>query len=490
LIGLGRLRTESIKTFDGPPVIISCRIEPRGLLQIQGDLQVAKGGQVAAVAGLSASGSLTVRKGGVVEIAGAPSRVEQDLANQGEIVVSGCNLDINRALQLEGELRLMNASCMCSNLAYAGTITLEGSWIQSRGPLDAQGSCYLNFASGSNSIEWANALAKPWPESAQVVISGWNEKNKIRAGQDERALSEAQLDRFAFTSVRGEDRNAKLIAGGWMVPVMDKPLGPPFAIVCQTEQQNVAFGGHIVLAANTLKPESATYQWLKDGAIIPGATDSVYHTRVATGAEGGFYTCVATAEGTTVESKPVLVTVEPRVDSQPVSVRLPGGTNLQLSVQVSGTAPMEYRWIHNGEIIQEAKGSRLSVTNLKPKDAGVYGVIVSNRAGVAKKQVARVELLPQFEEKPRDVSANQGEVITLTSKIIAPSSEGALKVRWYCNGSSYPAESIRTSNDGTTTTVISSFKFKGSSKPTTVSIYVSNPLGGASAAAVVSPKQP
>ena len=39
LIGLGRLRTESIKTSDGPLAIISCQLEPRGWLQIQGDLQ-------------------------------------------------------------------------------------------------------------------------------------------------------------------------------------------------------------------------------------------------------------------------------------------------------------------------------------------------------------------------------------------------------------------------------------------------------------------
>jgi hypothetical protein len=203
----------------------------------------ARGGQAAAAAGLSAAGSLTVRKGGVVEIAGAPSCVEQDLVNQGEIAVSGCNLDIKHTLQLEGELRLVNASSISSNLAYAGTIPLEESKIESRGPLDAQGSCYLNFTAGSNSCAWAGIADKPWPETAQVVVSGWNEKNKIRAGQGGTALSEAQLDRFAFTSVRGEDRNAKLIKGGWMVPVMNKPLSPPFGIICQPEQQNVVFGG-------------------------------------------------------------------------------------------------------------------------------------------------------------------------------------------------------------------------------------------------------
>lgn len=185
----------------------------------------------------------------------------------------------------------MNASSISSNLAYAGTIPLEESKIESRGPLDAQGSCYLNFTAGSNSCAWAGIADKPWPETAQVVVSGWNEKNKIRAGQGGTALSEAQLDRFAFTSVRGEDRNAKLIKGGWMVPVMNKPLSPPFGIICQPEQQNVALGGHIILAANTLKPEAVTYQWLKDVKVIPGATDSVYHTRVITGSEGGFSCC-------------------------------------------------------------------------------------------------------------------------------------------------------------------------------------------------------
>jgi hypothetical protein len=62
-----------------------------------------------------------------------------------------------------------------------------------------------------------------------------------------------------------------------------------------------------------------------------------------------------------------------------------------LLVGATGTAPLEYQWLRNGEEVAGATGPTLSLQPV-PASAGCYRVLVRNRAGTVISAAAEVTL--------------------------------------------------------------------------------------------------
>ena len=83
--------------------------------------------------------------------------------------------------------------------------------------------------------------------------------------------------------------------------------------------------------------------------------------------------------------------VAPAIDVQPpAAVMVTVGQSAQLSVTVSGTAPLSYQWQRNGVNVAGGNGAALTIANAQSADAGDFRVVVSNTAGSVTSAVSKL----------------------------------------------------------------------------------------------------
>ena len=70
----------------------------------------------------------------------------------------------------------------------------------------------------------------------------------------------------------------------------------------------------------------------------------------------------------------------PSITTQPVSISVLVGSNVDFTVAAMGGAPLSYQWKKDGANVIGANAATLSLTNLQSGDAGSYTVVVSNSA--------------------------------------------------------------------------------------------------------------
>lgn len=142
------------------------------------------------------------------------------------------------------------------------------------------------------------------------------------------------------------------------------------------------------------REQALSYQWRKDGASLPDATNNMLVIPDAQLPQAGAYDVVATyAQGSATSTVArLIVTVFAR---QPESQGVPLGSNALFSVQIGGLLPpVSFQWQYNGADVPQgdrlsgANTASLSIRSLQLSDAGAYRVVVSNAVGVATSVVA------------------------------------------------------------------------------------------------------
>lgn len=103
----------------------------------------------------------------------------------------------------------------------------------------------------------------------------------------------------------------------------------------------------------------------------------------------------STSEGTTGGVIPVpryTLAGQVKVVTHPRSQTVAIGTNVTLSAEATGDAPLKYRWLFNGAAVANATNSSLNLTNLVPGNSGSYSVVVTNYSGAVTSRVAIVRV--------------------------------------------------------------------------------------------------
>lgn len=100
----------------------------------------------------------------------------------------------------------------------------------------------------------------------------------------------------------------------------------------------------------------------------------------------------------------------PVISLHPASQFGVAGSNVLLSVSVTGTTPLFYQWQKNGQTVPDATNSTLNLTNLVRSAGGTFCVSVTNQVGSAASSNAIVRVLvPQrFAQAP--VTLGNGQV--------------------------------------------------------------------------------
>lgn len=84
----------------------------------------------------------------------------------------------------------------------------------------------------------------------------------------------------------------------------------------------------------------------------------------------------------------------PTVELQPVDQTVAAGAPASFSIIASGTQPIGYQWLKNGNSISGATAATLALTSVSAADAGEYSVRVTNAAGSAVSVPARLIVTP------------------------------------------------------------------------------------------------
>ncbi|HEX7630696.1 MAG TPA: immunoglobulin domain-containing protein, partial [Lacunisphaera sp.] len=131
-----------------------------------------------------------------------------------------------------------------------------------------------------------------------------------------------------------------------------------------------------------------TFQWLKDGGPIAGATSSSYSISPVREADAGDYSVLVTGAGGVTRSNNAHLTVLPptppafsySMSDIYAAVGRSAGFNVS---SLNGSGPFTYQWIKNGVPISGATNASYSIASVSESDYGLYIVVVTNEGGVA-----------------------------------------------------------------------------------------------------------
>ena len=127
-----------------------------------------------------------------------------------------------------------------------------------------------------------------------------------------------------------------------------------------------------------------SYQWLKNGANISGATSASYSIASPATTDAGSYSVLVTASGITAASVPATLSVGSTVSSNPVSITsqpaaqsVNAGQSATFTVAASGTS-LTYQWQKNGTPISGATSASYTIASAQTGDAASYTVVVTS----------------------------------------------------------------------------------------------------------------
>jgi hypothetical protein len=89
---------------------------------------------------------------------------------------------------------------------------------------------------------------------------------------------------------------------------------------------------------------------------------------------------------------PLRVLVPPAIVTQPQGQVAAAGATVSFTVVVAGTGPFSYEWRVNGQALAGAAGPSLTLSNLKPEQAGSYRVSVTSLQGSVLSDPARLRV--------------------------------------------------------------------------------------------------
>ncbi len=256
-------------------------------------------------------------------------------------------------------------------------------------------------------------------------------------------ISALKLTDAAWYRVRVYNTAGSVWSSAVTLTVSPKVVAPTIsthpAVRTVTEGNSVSFS---VVASGT----ALSYQWLKDGAVISGATGSTLNFTSAKLTDAASYSVRVSNTAATVTSNSAKLTVNPLVvaptiRTQPVAVTVTEGESATFTVIADGTSP-SYRWQKNGSVISGATGSTFTLPSTSLADAGSYSVVITNASGTVTSQgaaltVNRRVVAPAIVTQPAALTATEGGVATFS--IVA--SGQPLNYQWQKNGLSIPGAS-------------------------------------------------
>ena len=198
----------------------------------------------------------------------------------------------------------------------------------------------------------------------------------------------------------------------WLSLLLPRPCfaTPPPTILVQPLSITVPILGTATFSVSVYSLTTVSYQWLKNGASISGATLSSFTIASAQASDAATYTVQVSNAGGTVTSSGATLTVllPPTITTQPQDQTVPQGQNPSFSVVATGTMPLSYHWqatntasggftnLTNGGQISGANTNVLIISNVTTNNALFYQVIITNASGAVTSSPAILQVGPSL----------------------------------------------------------------------------------------------
>ncbi|MBL9169979.1 MAG: immunoglobulin domain-containing protein [Verrucomicrobiales bacterium] len=162
----------------------------------------------------------------------------------------------------------------------------------------------------------------------------------------------------------------------------------PATIITHPETRNVRPGTNVTFSVKATGSGNLSYQWFRDGQLIPGATDRFLSLQNVQLADVANYTVQVTDSIGSSLSNPARlnVLVRPSFVYQPSSQVALVGDTVQFEVEMAGLEPFSYRWRKANAAgtsfsnITGATNRTYRLTNVQLTNAGLYSITVTNMA--------------------------------------------------------------------------------------------------------------
>ena len=226
-------------------------------------------------------------------------------------------------------------------------------------------------------------------------------------------------------------------------------------IVSQPESVAVRLGNSFQLRVNATSTETISYQWLKGGVEIHGATEATFRIFLMQASDAGAYQVrVSNSAGFVLSHEAVVtIAVAPQITQQPSNTTVNEGSVLQLSFQASGSGPFVVEWLRNSVAVQVTNRTELTIQDVKLTDGGTYMARVTGPGGTVTTApvTVSVEPKPVITLHPQSAAVQIGATHMLT---VSASGNGTLAYQWFKDGQLIPGAqniflmvSIRSKND-------------------------------------------
>ena len=180
--------------------------------------------------------------------------------------------------------------------------------------------------------------------------------------------------------------------------------------------QTLATGANATFSAAAAGTPSPTYQWLKDGAALAGATSASYTLTNLRSTDAGAYTVAATNSAGSATSNPAQLTVTvvatnvaPIFTAQPSAQTALVGGSVTFSATASGTPAPAYQWSKDGAPLAGATSASYALADLRITDAGTFSVVATNSAGSATSAAATLTV-----NTPAGTPTDYGRLVNLS----------------------------------------------------------------------------
>lgn len=209
-----------------------------------------------------------------------------------------------------------------------------------------------------------------------------------------------------------------------LLTVTAAPIAP--AITAQPASVSVTPGRPASFLVAAIGTARMSYQWRRNGMVIPGATGEGYSIAATTLADSGatFTVTMTNALGSITSNAATLTVastvVAPTISTQPASILVNPGQPGDFRVVANGTDPLSYQWRRNGVAIAGATERLYFTPENQATDSGaLYSVVVSNSAGSVTSSagtltVTTLPLPPRIVTGPTDLTVAFGQTATFS----------------------------------------------------------------------------
>ena len=233
-----------------------------------------------------------------------------------------------------------------------------------------------------------------------------------------------------------------------------------------------------------------TYQWLRNGVVIPGATSATYTIASPQASDVAVYLARITGSGGAVDSTPGTLSVTPLgsgpiiITARPLSQQVEAGQAATFSISATGTG-LTYQWLKNGAEIAGATSSTYGIASAQTADAGTYSVRVTSGSST---DTATAKLIVgtssgigiTITNQPSGQSVAAGQPLTLS---VTASSLSPLGYQWFKNdvaiagatGATFTIAAAQAGDSGTYRVRVSSSGGTLDSDSVSVTVGVSGP---------------